>query len=200
MMAEQAEATTEGPTDSRLVVVSGSSGSGKSTLIHRALAMPGVRAHLAISATTRPPRPGEVDHVHYHFLSPDQFREAIGHGDFLEWAEFAGNLYGTPCSELQATREGERIVLEIEVQGALQVQKRCPDALMIWVDVPEPNALEARLRARGTETEESLARRLERARWELQQSRIYPHRILNDDLDRAVGELARWLQDPTTRG
>ncbi|MFO0960840.1 MAG: guanylate kinase [Isosphaeraceae bacterium] len=199
MMAETSDAAPKGPTlpaSCRLIVVSGSSGSGKSTLIRRALGLPGVRARLAVSATTRAPRPGEVDHVHYHFLGPDRFREAIDRGEFLEWAEFAGNLYGTPCSELQSTREGERLLLEIEVQGALQVRQCCPDARMIWVEVPDDGALERRLRARGTETEESLARRLARARWEREQSRIYHHRILNDDLERAVAELARWLRDP----
>lgn len=182
----------------RLVIVSGSSGSGKSTLIQRALTFPGVHARLAVSATTRAPRAGEIDHVNYHFLDREQFRAAIDQDEFLEWAEFAGNLYGTPCSELCTVGEDEWLILEIEVQGALRVRQNCPDVFLIWIDVPDDGALEARLRARGTETEESLARRLDQARWELEQSRIYHQRILNDDLERAVAELARRLRDPKT--
>ncbi len=176
------------------MVISGPSGSGKSTLIRQALARSGPRVRLAVSATTRAPRDGERDGIDYYFVSREQFQDAIDVGDFLEWAEFAGNFYGTPRAELgRPDHAGECVLLEIEVQGALQVRAKVPDALLVWVDVPSFEALEARLRGRHTESEESVTRRLARARWELSQAHQYHERVLNDDLEKAVQDLVALL-------
>jgi guanylate kinase len=179
----------------RLVVLSGPSGSGKSTLLRGALAQPGVSARLSLSATTRPPRPGERDGVDYTFLGRDEFADAQARGEFLEWAEYNGHSYGTPARPVfEAMAAGACVVLEIEVRGALQVREKAPLALFLYVDVPEFAQLEARLRARGSETEASLHRRLVRARWERDHAHCYDVRIINDDVDRAVAELAALLR------
>lgn len=183
----------------RLIVISGSSGAGKSTLIRRALDMPGVEVRVSVSATTRPPRAGEVDGIHYHFLDRDQFEAAITRGEFLEWAEYAGNLYGTPASAVRAlVEQGETVLLEIEVQGALQVRERFPEALLVWIDVADPDVLAARLKSRASDTEVAIARRLEQARWEKTQADRYDRWILNDEVDRAAAELAGLLAKTTT--
>jgi guanylate kinase len=173
------------------MVISGPSGSGKSTLVKRVLDRMAPRVRLSVSATTRAPRAGECEGVEYHFLTREQFRDAVEHGDFLECAEFAGNRYGTPWAELE--RPAECVLLEIEVQGALQVRARKPEALLVWIDVPSVEVLERRLRERRTESPEALERRLAQARWELGQAHLYDRRILNDDLDRAAGALVDLL-------
>lgn len=150
---------------------------------------------MAVSATTRAPRAGERDGVEYYFVTREQFQEAIDQGDFLEWAEFAGNFYGTPWAELgRPERTGECVLLEIEVQGALQVRSRRPDALLVWVDVPNFQVLEDRLRGRGTESVAALERRLAQARWEVSQAHVYHERVLNDDLNAAVAALVDLLR------
>jgi len=185
----------------RLIVVSGPSGSGKSTLLKRALAHPEVRARLSISATSRPPRPGEVAGRDYDFRPRAAFLEAVRDGAFLEWAEVHGNLYGTPAEPVfEALRRGESIVLEIDVQGARQVLERVPEAATIFVTVPDTTELEARLKARGTEDEATLRRRLETARRELEAIPMYAHVIVNDDLERAVAEMVRLLVEIDRQG
>jgi guanylate kinase len=188
------------PKRGRLFVLSGPSGSGKSTLARRALARVGVPARLSISATTRPRRPGEVDGVDYRFLGREEFEHLRDRGEFLEWAEVHGNLYGTPAGPVEeALERGESVLLEIDVQGAQQVVRRMPEAVLIFVQAPTFDVLEQRLRARGSEDEATIQRRLANARRELEQARHYPFHLINDDLRRAVEELAALLSAPEQR-
>jgi guanylate kinase len=180
-----------GDVPGRLVVVSGPSGSGKSTLIRRALERPDVEAQLSISATSRSPRPGERDGVDYYFLTREAFAEALGRGEFLESAVYNGNHYGTPAAPVrEALEAGRCVLLEIETQGAMQVRERVPTALFVFVDAPSFDALADRLRGRRTESAEQVHQRLVIARRERDQAHCYDVQIINDDLDRAVGELA----------
>jgi guanylate kinase len=174
----------------RLFVISGPSGSGKSTLIRRLVERPELRLRLSVSATTRPPRPGERDGIDYIFLDREAFESARARGEFLEWAEVFGNLYGTPALPVRnALASGHCEVLEIDVQGALQVRQRVPNAVLIFIDAPDLAALEARLRARASDDAATIGRRLAGARWELEQASRYDHRILNADIDQAVDDL-----------
>jgi guanylate kinase len=175
----------------RLVVVSGPSGTGKSTLVRRVVERCAPDVALSISATSRAPRVGEVDGVDYQFLSREAFEQAIARGEFLEWAEVHGNLYGTPAGPVaQAVARGCLVLLEIDVQGGMQVRSSVPDAFLIFVHAPSFEELEARLRARGTDGEATILRRLANARAELELSPRYDVQLVNDDLDRAVAELA----------
>jgi guanylate kinase len=176
----------------KLIVVSGPSGSGKSTLARRALLRPEMRAKLSVSATTRAPRHGEKQGVDYFFLTREQF---IARQDsFLEWAEVHGNLYGTPAEAVrEAMAAGTCIMLEIDVQGALLVKKRVPSSVLIFISVPTIETLEARLRARGTDDEVTIGRRLANARWEMSQACFYDVQLLNWDLDQAVDDLVALL-------
>jgi guanylate kinase len=180
----------------RLLVVSGPSGCGKSTILRRVLQKPGVGARLSVSATSRPARPGEVEGSDYHFVSRGDFEAARDRGEFLEWAEVHGNLYGTPIKPVIASLEaGQCVILEIDVQGAMQVLRAVPSAETIFITVPNFEILEARLRGRGTEPEPVVRRRLDNARRELEFQHLYTHTIINDDLDRAVAELDTLLAE-----
>lgn len=173
----------------RLVVLSGASGSGKSTLVRRLLERPELRLKVSISATTRPPRPGERQGVDYFFLSQAEF-EAI-RGDLLESAFVHGYYYGTPGEPVrEALAQGICVILVIDVQGGLQVRTKIPEALLIFVSVPGPSVLEDRLRARGTDDEATIQRRLAGAAREIEMAKAYDVHVVNDDLDRAVDELA----------
>jgi guanylate kinase len=179
----------------RLIVVSGPSGSGKTTIVRRMVAHVDARARLSVSATTRPPRPGEVDGREYHFLSRPAFEEAVARGEFLEWAVVHGNLYGTPAGPVRrALAAGDCVLLEIDVQGGKQVVERYPATVLVFVNTTDFASLEARLRGRLTEDEATIQRRLENARHEIAQGEHYHHRIINEDLDRAVDDLASLLQ------
>jgi guanylate kinase len=159
---------------------------GKGTLIKGLLErVPGLQ--LAVSATTRAPRPGEVNGVDYHFLSPEDFDRRVRAGEFVEHAEYAGNRYGTLKSEL--TRPARGIVLEIDVQGARQVRETLPDAFQVFVEPPSYEDLERRLAGRGSDAPEQIARRLEAAREEIAAASQFDRRIVNDDLERALQEL-----------
>ncbi len=173
-----------------LIIVSGPAGAGKSTLIQRARAEFGPRLRHAVSATTRAPRPHEVDGVHYHFWDRARFEAGIAAGEFLEYATVHGkHYYGTPVSEVGPYRkDGIGVILDIDVQGAEQLRHVCPDAFMIFLETP-PGAFEDRLRARGTETEAEIERRMETARLELARSHEFDMVLLNDDLDRAGAEM-----------
>ena len=144
---------------------------------------------LSVSATTRRPRPGETAGVDYHFLTPEEFQDRVDADDFLEWAEYAGNRYGTLRSELG--RNAHPLVLEIEVQGARQVRERVPDATTVFIAPPSEEALRTRLVGRGSDSPEAIERRLEVAREELAAQGDFDHVIVNDDLDAAVEELSR---------
>jgi guanylate kinase len=173
----------------KVFVITGPSGVGKGTLI-RSLFDRIAALGLSVSATTRPPRPGEEDGVHYHFLSRDQFDDHVAAGDFVEWAEYSGNRYGTLRSELdQRVDEGAPVVLEIEVQGARQVREKMPEAIQVFIAPPSRETLRARLVGRGTDTPEAVERRLETADEELAAQPEFKHVVVNDRLEDAVDEL-----------
>lgn len=182
-----AEPSSNGsPGSGRLFVISGPSGVGKGSVIIKLACRSSF--HLSVSATTREPRPGEVDGVDYHFLEEDQFREWLDEGRFLEWAEFSTHLYGTPRAavEEQLSR-GIDVVLEIEVKGAMQVKQAMPDAVLIFITPPSIEELEARLAGRGDTAD--IARRLARAKAELELADQFDYRINNDVLAETVGEV-----------
>lgn len=165
-----------------LIVFSGPSGVGKDTILRQFLQ----GAHdcaLSVSATTRPPRDGEVDSRDYHFITKDEFRGLIDRGEMLEYAEYNGNFYGTPRSYVDAQlRDGKNVILEIEVQGAMNIKNQRPDAVFVFVMPPDWDSLRRRLENRGTETADSLAGRLALARRELGCADQYDYILVNDDL------------------
>jgi guanylate kinase len=173
----------------RLFVITGPSGVGKGTLIGRLLEqVPDLE--LSVSATTRPPRPGERDRVDYHFLSPEQFDRLAAGGQLLEHATYSGHRYGTPRSEVEPRLEaGRSVVLEIEVQGARQIRDTMPEAVRIFIAPPSEEALHNRLVGRGTDDPEQVAARLRTAREELAAQGEFPHVVVNDRLDDAVEAL-----------
>lgn len=173
----------------RLFVVSGPSGVGKGTVIGRIMeADPGIWK--SVSATTRSPRTGEVDGVDYFFVKREDFERTAASGGFLEWAEYSGNLYGTPVASVQAHLDaGENVVLEIEVQGAMQVRASAPEAVLLFVAPPSMEELERRLRGRGSESEEAVCARMEAARVELSHEMEYDYVFVNDDIDATVEEM-----------
>jgi len=180
------------PRRGRLVVVSGPSGAGKSTVLRRLLECSDLPLVASVSATTRPPRRGEVDGVDYHFLSEDEFALRRRRGEFLECFQVygKGDWYGTLQSEVTPSLEdGKWVILEIDVQGALAVVKRYPEATTIFVRPSCWEELERRLRGRGTESEDALERRLNRARAELALADHYQHQVINDDVDQAVRQI-----------
>jgi guanylate kinase len=185
-----------------LFILSGPSGSGKSTVLGRLLAEPYPPLHLSVSVTTRAPRPGEEDGKHYHFWTAERerFETAVAGGAFLEWAEVWGNLYGTLRQEVEPFRaKGTGVVLDIDVQGAEQVLRACPDAVTIELRTSSLAAYEERLRKRGTETEEAIQRRLRGAQRELERSQHYQYHVINDDLQAAVDHLRAIVRDHSTR-
>ena len=173
----------------RLVVITGPSGVGKGTLIRHLLdRIPDLE--LAVSATTRPPRPGEVDGDHYWFLSDEEFDRRLAAGDFVEHAEYSGRRYGTLRTELEARlRAGRPVVLEIELQGARQVRDALPDALQVFVAPPSADALRARLVGRGTDAADQVERRLAVAERELAAQGEFGEVVVNDRLEEAVDAL-----------
>jgi guanylate kinase len=184
-----------------LIIVSGPSGIGKSTVIRRLLTVPGPPLRLSVSATTRARRDGEVDGVHYHFWTPERFEEELGRDGFLEWAQVYGNYYGTLRAEVEPHRErGTGVLLDIDVQGAEQVRRRCPDALSIFLEPLSMAVLEERLRGRGTENEASIQRRLQAAEGEMARAGEFDHRITNDVLDRTVADVAALVGAAFQRG
>lgn len=174
-----------------VVVLSGPSGSGKTTIVERLLADSPVRLIKSVSATTRPPRTGEVDGDAYYFLSLDEFHRRLDQDEFLETAEvYSGLWYGTLKSEIERARQlGGWSFLEIDVQGALRVMELYPQAITIFIQPPSLEICEQRLRARATETEEILQKRLQKVAQELSFADRYRFQVVNDDLNRAVEEI-----------
>jgi guanylate kinase len=174
---------------SRVFVITGPSGVGKGTLI-RLLRERTPGLALSVSATTREPRPGEEDGVDYHFLSDAEFARRVEQGEFVEWAEYSGRRYGTLRSELQRhIAAGNPVVLEIEVQGARQVREAMPEAVQIFIEPPDGEALKDRLVGRGTDDPDAIARRLAVAEDELAAAGEFQYRVVNDRLDEAVARL-----------
>ena len=176
----------------RVVVLSGPSGSGKTTVVERLIRQSPVKLIKCVSATTRPPRSGEVAGDSYYFLTPAEFASRRVAGDFLETAEVfgAGYWYGTLKSELdRARRQGGWAFLEIDVQGALRIMEVYPDALTIFLEPPSIEACEQRLRARGTDSEETIQKRLRKIVDELQLAHRYRYQVVNDELDQAVNRI-----------
>lgn len=181
----------------RLLVVSGPSGVGKGTLLKRVFAESGLPLVMSVSATTRSPRPGEEDGVHYRFLSPEEFERRRLAGEFLECFEVfgKGTWYGTLKKDVEnGLAAGNWVVLEIDVQGAKAVKNHFPDVVMLFVEPKSVDVLKERLRGRGTETDEAMKRRLETALEELRHAGEFQHRIVNDDLDVAVKEFIETIK------
>ena len=175
----------------KLFVISGSSGVGKGTVLKGFLEKyPNFM--LSISCTTRAPREGEKDGVNYFFISKEEFRNCIDNDKFLEWAEFAGNRYGTKKKYIQqCLDEGKDIILEIDTQGALQVKKKMPEAVLIFICPPSIETLENRLRGRHTEDEDAIQKRLQEVKIELERAKNFDYKVVNDDLEKAIKDLEK---------
>ena len=176
-------------TKGKCFIISGPSGVGKSTVLH-ALMEKRKNVYFSVSATTRDPRPGEEDGVHYHFLDVDTFRQWIANDEFLEYAEFVGNFYGTPRRFVdEAMERGEDVIPDIEVQGAIQVTSKRPDAVRIFIAPPSWAELERRLTDRGTDSPDKIQKRLLRAKVEFQTAHTYDYFVINNTVEEAVEEL-----------
>jgi guanylate kinase len=175
--------------ESKVFVITGPSGVGKGSLISRLRSeLPGIE--LSVSATTRNPREGERNGIDYHFLSGADFERRVNAGDFLEHASYSGNRYGTLRSEVEGRLlAGHPVVLEIELQGARQIRTTMPEAIQVFIAPPEVASLRERLESRGTDDPAAIEARLRVAEEELAAQGEFPHQVVNDDLDRAAGEL-----------
>ncbi len=170
-------------------IISGPSGVGKSTVL-KSLFDGRDDLYFSISATTREPREGEQDGVHYHFISVERFQELIEADAFLEYAEYVGNFYGTPKKFVdKAMDAGKDVILDIEVQGALQVSTKRPETVRIFIAPPSWEELERRLKSRGTDSDEKIQKRLVRAKAELQTADVYDYFVINDSVEQAVREI-----------
>ena len=178
-----------------LIVFSGPSGVGKGTVRQEIFSTPDHKFEYSVSMTTRAQRPGEVDGKDYFFRSREEFEELIRNGQMLEYAEYVGNYYGTPLTYVNETLDkGIDVFLEIEVQGALQVKKKVPDAVFIFLTPPDLNELQERLVGRGTDSEEVIAQRIERAREEIALMSEYDYAIVNDQVPLAAERVKRVIE------
>ncbi|QHG20036.1 guanylate kinase [Nostoc sp. ATCC 53789] len=186
----QSSATTEECLDlGKLIVLTGPSGVGKGTLM-RSLLQRHPELYFSVSATTRSARPGEIDGKNYYFVSRSKFEQLVAEGEFLEWAEFAGNYYGTPREAvLNQIQSGKLVVLEIELEGARQIRASFPSALSIFILPPSFDELEKRIRSRAQDSEEAIARRLLRAQEEIQAADEFDIKIVNDDFETALNDI-----------
>ena len=170
-------------------IISGPSGVGKSTVLS-ALLERRPNVYFSVSATTRDPRPGELDGIHYHFMDVDSFRKWIAMDQFLEYAEYVGNFYGTPKRFVdEAMEQGKDVILDIEVQGAIQVTSKRPETVRIFIAPPSWAELERRLTERGTDSKDKIQKRLLRAKVEFQTAHTYDYFVINDTVENAVKEL-----------
>lgn len=177
-----------------LTVISGFSGSGKGTVVGTMVDC--YDYALSISATTRKPRTGDVDGVHYFFLTKEEFEERIKNNGFLEWAEYVGNYYGTPKDYVEKMlSEGKNVILEIEMQGGLKVKEQCPEAVLIFMVPPSAKELKNRLVNRGTEDMETINKRLMRASEEIEYIDDYDYIVINEDVDECAESIHRIIQN-----
>ena len=173
-----------------LIVLSGPSGVGKGTVRKALFEMPEQEFVYSVSMTTRPPRPGEVDGVDYYFVSREEFERQIAAGNLLEYAEFVGNYYGTPKDKVEEQlNKGKEVILEIEVNGALQVRDKCKDAVFIFLVPPTRKALYDRLKQRGTESEERIIARITKANKEFKLAHQYDYIVVNDEVHNAADRI-----------
>lgn len=168
-----------------LIVISGFSGVGKGTVVKRLVSDFGY--NISVSATTRSPREGEVDGREYYFMEKSEFENLIDYGGFIEWTQYVENYYGTPKKYVEKSLdEGKDIILEIEVMGALNVKRQFPDALLIFISAPSISELRSRLSGRGTESEETIIKRLKKATEEAEDMDKYDYVVVNDDLEECI--------------
>lgn len=172
----------------QLFVISGASGVGKSTVLKQVMSAR-EDLHFSVSATTRQPRPGELDGVNYHFVTREIFLEMIAQDAFVEYDEHNATLYGTPWSELEEKLKIGNVVLDIEPVGAANVRKKRPDATLIFIMAPSMEELESRLRGRGDTSDEQMKMRLERAKWELEQTSWYDYVVVNDRVESCADKI-----------
>ena len=173
-----------------LIVISGPSGVGKGTVRKALFDMKGHNLTYSVSMTTRKMRPGEVDGKDYYFVSREEFEQRIKEDKFLEHAEFVGNYYGTPLDKVnEKLEQGQEVVLEIEVNGALQVKKRVPDCVMIFIVPPSKEALYDRLKKRGTESEDVIMERINKANREFKAAKLYDYIVVNDEVNKAADRI-----------
>lgn len=173
----------------KLFVISGSSGVGKGTVIKQLLQNDD-NIKLSVSTTTRKPREGEVDGIHYFFVTKDEFMKSVDNNEFIEWAEFSGNCYGTKKEFIKNTfKNGQNVLLEIDTQGALQIKEKMPEAVLIFIAPPSLEELKKRLTGRGTETEEAIQKRLSCVEKEQENSKYYDYTVINDTVENAVSKL-----------
>jgi guanylate kinase len=185
----------------RLIVIAGPSGVGKGSVVQELLSRDPGGLALSISATTRAPRAGEVDGRDYLFVTEERFHEMVDAGELLEWAEVFDHRYGTPKNYVEAQLEhGTDVLLEIDVVGAAEVRRVHPEALLILLAPPSMEELTRRLRGRGTETDDKIARRLAKAAWELDQASWFDHTVVNDDLLHASSQVAAIIEASRHRG
>ena len=172
----------------KLIVISGASGVGKGTVLARMMQK---RKDLSfsVSATTRPPRPNEVDGVHYYFISRERFEQMIAQGEFLEYDNHAANYYGTPRAQAEEKMANGHVLLDIEPNGAKAVKAAAPEAVLVFIMPPSMEELERRLRGRGDTSEEQIQMRMTRAVWEMEQRSWYDYVVVNDDADRCAEEI-----------
>ena len=172
----------------KLFILSGCSGVGKSTVLTHVMAGRD-DLRFSVSATTRKPRPGEREAVNYYFVSHQTFQDMIRRNEFLEYDEHMGNFYGTPIAQLEEKLQEANVILDIEPMGAFAVRKQRPDAVLIFIAPPSVEELERRLRGRGDTSDEQIAGRMERARWEMDQSVRYDHVVVNEQVDTCATEI-----------
>lgn len=177
----------------RLIVLSGPSGVGKGTIVSRVLERR-KNCALSISCTTRPPRDGEKDGINYFFITREKFENMIEENGFLEYSQHFSNYYGTPRFFVESKLEEGDVILEIDVDGALDVKKSYDKAILVMIAPPDKGTLYTRLRGRGTEDEEVIQKRIERADYELSKIPLYDYTIINDELDKAVEQVVQILE------